>query len=476
MQRDFHNRDFEQFLKQNADQYRMFPSEKVWQGIDKTLHTRRRWYGLGLAFLLMLTGAAVTWVMVTTSSSKKESFADILHSPDDLIKSERKSILPVVDENPAAASRKADRELLNISIPGSVSLFDEPVEKATAIKTATPEVFSQERQATASSNHTTVPATLVATTPQKGIVAETLTEQVKLMIITSPVGQNVRDDNFTENDVAVKNEVATLPRSQNDIYPLSIESVLNSYTSPARKRNISLQFYIAPTISYRKLSENKEFLKDAAARGVIPSYAAFTDINNYVDHKPDMGLELGLSGRYALSNSFNLRAGLQFNVSRYDIRAYEHHSEVATIALDAGRPNTSISRMTSYRNFSGGDANWLKNLYYSASMPIGAEFLFKSSTPTRFGIAATIQPTYIIRDRAFLISTDYRNYVEEPSLVRRWNMNTSLETFANIPVGGALFQVGPRVRYQIKSSFVDKYPVKENLFDFGFKVGIQLKQ
>ncbi len=475
MQKDFHNSDFEQFLKQNADQYRMFPSEKVWQGIDKTLHTRRRWYGLGLAFLLMLTGAAVTWVMVTTSSAKKEPVADILHSPDDLVKSEKKSILPVSDEGSSVTSLKAERELLNITLPGSLSPFDEPADKI--IPNTVSQDISPERQASANISQTdaAIPGALSL---QKIQPFEPVIAQVKQMIISSPAEQQVRDDNFTdtENVASEKNDGLAITRPLNDIYPLTIESVINSYSSPVRKKNFTLQFHIAPTVSYRKLSENKEFLKDAAARGVIPSYAAFTDINNYVDHKPDMGLELGLTGRYALSNSFSLRAGLQFNISRYDIRAYEHHNEVATIALDAGRPNSSISRMTSYRNFSGGDANWLKNLYYSASVPIGAELLFKSSTPTRFGIAATIQPTYIIRDRAFLISTDYRNYVEEPSLVRRWNMNTSFETFANIPIGGALFQVGPRVRYQIKSSFVDKYPVKENLFDFGFKVGIQLNQ
>ena len=48
-------RDFEQFVKQNADQYRMFPSEKVWRGIHTTLHTRRRWYSLGLGLLLLIT-------------------------------------------------------------------------------------------------------------------------------------------------------------------------------------------------------------------------------------------------------------------------------------------------------------------------------------------------------------------------------------------------------------------------------------
>ena len=34
MENKFNNRDFEQFVKQNADEYRMFPSEKVWSGVN----------------------------------------------------------------------------------------------------------------------------------------------------------------------------------------------------------------------------------------------------------------------------------------------------------------------------------------------------------------------------------------------------------------------------------------------------------
>src|SRR5688572_31773279 len=71
MESNFNNRDFEQFVKQNADQYRMFPSEKVWKGIHNTLHTRKRWYGFGLA-LLLLTSGAVTWVMLTPSGKVQQ--------------------------------------------------------------------------------------------------------------------------------------------------------------------------------------------------------------------------------------------------------------------------------------------------------------------------------------------------------------------------------------------------------------------
>ena len=71
MESNYDNRDFEQFVKQNADQYRMFPSEKVWKGIHNSLHTRRRWYGIGLAFLILTTGI-VTWVMLSTSAKNRQ--------------------------------------------------------------------------------------------------------------------------------------------------------------------------------------------------------------------------------------------------------------------------------------------------------------------------------------------------------------------------------------------------------------------
>src|SRR4030095_9214588 len=53
----------------------MFPSEKVWKGIHNTLHTRRRWYGIGLSFLL-LTIATVTWVMVSSPSKSQHTPID----------------------------------------------------------------------------------------------------------------------------------------------------------------------------------------------------------------------------------------------------------------------------------------------------------------------------------------------------------------------------------------------------------------
>jgi hypothetical protein len=131
-----------------------------------------------------------------------------------------------------------------------------------------------------------------------------------------------------------------------------------------------------------------------------------------------------------------------------------------------------VSAGSNYRNFNGGQDEWLKNFYFQASVPIGAEVKLHGNDKMYIGAASTIQPTYVLGERAYLITSDYKNYAQVPWLMRRWNVNTNLEAFVAYSTGKLKWQVGPQVRYQLLSSFVNKYPVKENLFDFGLKVGI----
>jgi hypothetical protein len=62
-----------------------------------------------------------------------------------------------------------------------------------------------------------------------------------------------------------------------------------------------------------------------------------------------------------------------------------------------------------------------------------------------------------------------------PSLTRKWNINTGFEIFAGYKTGKTDWRIGPQVRYQVFSSFDNKYPIKEHLFDFGVKLGLTLK-
>jgi len=255
----------------------------------------------------------------------------------------------------------------------------------------------------------------------------------------------------------------------------AIESVTSAIKPVHKKNKISFQVFFTPTVSYRKLSENKAYLNATPQTNATINYAVLYNVNDAVTHKPDMGVELGFTAKYPVSKNMKLRGGVQFNVSRYDIKAFNYPTEVARIALNNSSLGVDyVGAATNYRNFGGGKVDWLQNKYFQLSAPIGAEIKLAGNNNTSFGIAGTVQPTYVLGDRAYMISTDYKNYTEVPWLMRRWNMNTSFETFVAYSTGKLNWQVGPQIRYQVFSSFVTEYPVRENLFDFGLKVGVSL--
>ncbi len=468
MENSFNNRDFERFVKQNADQYRMFPSEKVWKNIHHSLHTRRRWYSIGFALLLLTTGA-VTWVMLNHDKRAEITSVPVVAKNISSAKQEQPAPQILVKTN--KPSKNADRFItpdqnLNARVFPDLSASSAPD-------------FTEDASSIASIEK---PLEVPSVNVQPVNITKSNPVAVRQPVSNRPA--NTTKNNVVKNDLPVVAEtkvtepVAT-EQTKSDLirpeYPMTIESVVNAFSH--RRKKLTWEVYFSPTISYRKLGENKDFIKAAdATNNSLSYYTAIADINSLVTHKPDIGLQLGFSAGYPLSKSLKIIAGMQFNVSKYDILAYTYSSEVATIALNTGTgSNSAVSSFTNYRNFNGDDAGWLHNLYFSASLPIGLDLKLSGSGKTKIGVAATVQPTYILGDRAYLISTDYKNYVEMPSLTRKWNFSGGFEAYATYNTGKIQWKVGPQVRYQMLSSFKETYPVKEHIFDFGLKVGVMLR-
>ena len=226
-------------------------------------------------------------------------------------------------------------------------------------------------------------------------------------------------------------------------------------TKSKKQSKLTAQIYFTPTVSYRKLSENKNVYNNSSF------YVPSIDVNNLVKHKPAMGLEFGIEGRYHVNKKFSLKTGLQFNINRYDIQAYSHPTEIATVALSSGYGVDSFASLSNYRNFSSTDnANWLENFYFQVAVPVGAEIILSDKKNIQWGISGTIQPTYVIGDRAYVISSDYKNYAKFPDLMRRWNLSTGVGTFVSYSTGRIKWQAGPHVRYQHLSSFVSELSCK----------------
>lgn len=467
---NFNNENFERFLRESSDQHRMYPSENSWKKIYSALHIRRRWFGIGL--ILFLSAGFVTTIMLTNSTtSRSRQLTDKKIQPETpivtgSIENGKEDESPLTSFNSSYTRKKTDPLLLT-------PIFPNENNATSSVQTSKINTDNQPKEI--------ISGVVTENTKQEDPSATfTIEEQAGIVMpVSSSVNVNISDQ-ATDQDLVWALNKANLSgknRSAKDLYsintslssPLTIESVINSYTR--RNKRLSFQYYFTPTVSYRKLSENKAYLR--SLNSSTSGSSLYNDINNVVTHKPDMGLEIGVAARYALDKTLKIRAGLQFNTSRYDIKAFSYRAELTTIALNTGGfiPD-SVSTISNYRNFNGYKSDWLHNFYFQISAPVGIELKLAGDETVQFGIAGTLQPTYILGDRAYILSSNYKNYVEVPSLTRRWNMNTSFEAFVSYSTGKMNWQIGPQVRYQLYSSFVKEYPVKENLFDFGLKIGV----
>lgn len=446
MKRDFTNEDFEDFLKKSADSLRMKAPDKVWQNLSKELNRKRRRFTIGLSAFLLISSAV--------------GYGVITNLPDAQV------------ANSNAGPTKADENLNETTTTKNYQSSEQTFTPVISLNnTSAP--TSREEQPSAGAR--VIPFGRNTTTP----TAELNTALLNEPLTTENEFVPTIVDSYTELEEETRTEKQTTASaiSENQELPYSIESVINSYKARGGKKKWETQLYFTPTISYRKLTENKSYLRSLDPAVAAASFPGLnSSVNNNVTHKPDIGFELGVAAKYAVSNKLKVRGGVQFNVNRYDVKAFSTPLTQTTIALNTAGGIDSLRAISGYSNdpMQGYKSNWLQNLSFQLSVPIGAEFIIRETDDVEFGVATTIQPTYVLGDRAYLITTDYKNYTQVPWLIRRWNVNTALETFVTLKSGKTKWQVGPQVRYQLLSSFISKYPVKENLFDFGLKVGITL--
>ncbi|MFM9910460.1 MAG: hypothetical protein ACKVOW_14000 [Chitinophagaceae bacterium] len=480
MQRSLYNDDFdfEQLIKQKSDQYKIYPSSKVWRGIHNSLHSSRRWYLL--SFVLFMAGISYYSIDQLSAPPRKNnsSLKNSSSAIDDKSLSERQSIIlpftskrsntvisgssnnydkrgPAIEMNELSISQSNSEKLLyageGINDNGiGQDVFFTPVKNDDS--------YQEEKSV--------VPVPIAASSFYK-YISPSIAESGA---IVKGIEETKLSGSSTKNAIALNNEELNDHKKINWLQ----ENALYEFSKPKSKR-ISYLFTLSPTMNYRKLTGGKNGSITNDAKNIPISFNIEGDVDRLVNHKPALGFELGSMVLYAVNKNLTFKAGLQFNYSRYNIQAYSSYStDRATIALNNfyGTNPDSITTYTRLRNFGGNSVKDLKNEYFQLSAPIGIELLVLGRGKLQFSVAGTIQPTYLINRDNYLITTDYKNYTREPSLVRRWNVNTGAEAFVSYKTGGFKFQLGPQLRYQLLSSYDDKYPVKEFLTEYGIKFGI----
>jgi len=461
MEKDFYHNDFEDYLKEKADQYKMYPSDRVWKGIDRSMRSYRKWYWT--AFILLLSGISYVAITELISPSSYHHSNKIQSAPPkpQVTVQQLDPFNAEFSSNPTPAYIQTVTSDITVEDSGALTaafeiplqLFDVPAlvgkkpETAKLLITGLPPLAKHEEYnielSWPENSEDISPAGMLSPTGGGGVAGSDILSRVPTSAMPGVDPDAKPRINWLEDAVGLK----LLP--QNLI------------------KRLSWQLAFSPTVNYRKLTSGDNI------KNINPG--ANPDVNKAVNHRPALGFELGTHAMLNLNKRLTLKGGVQFNYSKYDIEAFKAPRQSATIALDAtllGAPPRTITSYTDINNFNGMQAESLKNQYFQLSVPVGLEFKVFGSDRVQFKVASTIQPTYLLNKNTYLITTDYKNYTKEPSLVRRWNVNAGAEAFISYDRGGVKWQVGPQFRYQLLSTYISEYPIREQLMEFGIKIGV----
>jgi hypothetical protein len=417
---------FEEFILDEVNEHKMYPSGRVWDNIRTEVQGKRSWPALTIIALTVLVALTVSTFVVTNKSAPINKSFSTYHS---------------------SAQITAAKPALTAHVKQSLMQIHLGIMQAKPILT--------------------LPVSIDATTADP------------IPTTTMEASETVKE-NF-EGATIVTTSDSLNKRNKPSLLPALIQQQVNnsfelftSATINQKNRKYSVQFYATPSASFRVLSDQKvkELIQPSLIAIPINSpLVQSPTFNQAVRHRPDIGLELGLTFNYPVTKKFQFKTGLQLNIRQYQIDTYETGANAATLALVNGGRIQTISVLSSYNNNVGFRSAQLNNKVYQIAVPIGLDYQLVKFK--KFGIhtQATIQPTYNINKNVYLLSTDYVNYAAGNDYVRKWNINTSVGVQFSYQKGNTIWQLGPQIRYQTLPTYNNPYPIKENLIDYGFRIG-----
>jgi hypothetical protein len=479
MEKKFYHENFESSLKEDADQFKMYPSKQVWHGIYNNVHPGRRWPSVAISFLCIFTLVIVGHLNTANpprSDSKIRPIAETSagtnkHSEDhpqfsriDRVKhiSNSHATSPVTERlntTDPTNSTESDIVVSALTTQNNIPLNPTPLP-------ANKEIFNTVLQY--ETNSTSVQK------PTDNTVYQVTNDQVTNDHLFTKISNELPTGNLAGiilplNISSLKsplNETATINNPDKENKPQSATGNL----SRARKNKLSWTIFITPSISYRTYSQQD---KSAYLNTPLNALAYTNNIEEAIE-RASLGIQSGTSINYNITKKLKFTAGMQVSYSEFNKKATNVHPTIATLILTnpvTGNPY-SLTAFSNYGNRANAAELSLHNYSFQGGTPVGLQYTIGGNDRMKFDLLTTFQPTYVILSQAYLLSSNNKNFISEPSLSRKWNMGISLGTLLSFGSDFYKWQIGPNVDYQLLSTYDSRYPVKEHLINYGVKLGI----
>ena len=521
MENEFYGDEFEQLLKEKADQFSMYPSKRVWHSIYNNLHPSRRWPSVVISLLLISTLMLIGYLNTGENSITKQinnntfshpsdeknneigttkkirqkipvtqysgtnqkpahvynnAFEDLITSETDsykytVVKNNRPSQPPLATSadikmiQDAAADNKNNQDIVQ-----SIDTYIKSNQIFTDI--AVYNKKSKSNSSKSSDNNTSVAVLNERNAADINLTTKenpTQTSVIKLTGNTPEANSGKLTEPLVKKPTAVKTAADKDALTNEEKAWIENYALQNKTATKKWKGRLGYQFYVTPAVNYRKLTTN--------SKGSATAFAN-ADINNSISQKPGFGFETGLDLNYVAATRIQLKAGVQFNYTNYNIAADETNHPISTTILlndPATGYSYSSARISTTSNSFNSNALQpvtLHNKTYQISIPVGFAYRLSSQNNVDWYAGATVQPSYIFDGKAHIISSDLKSYVSDRSSISSWNLNLGFETYMSFKLGDFNLQVGPQVRYQVNSTYKKDVALIEKPYAVGLKLGL----
>jgi hypothetical protein len=418
MERRFYRDDFETYLREQSDQFKMYPDRRVWHSVYNNLYPGKKWPSvtttLFVLFFLFFVNSFNTTIPGNQPKHASLNNSTIQNSIP--VSGHISATLPVADQS-ASKTTAFEKEDKNTGITTIVRSPEENVYIPAKMKFIL------------SFNH-----------PKKYLLASNNKVKADELI----QGDTKKDEQVNEDDQVRDNDIPVV-----------------SLQKPTRNR-LSWSYFLAPTMSYRTVTNNP-----------APYSDIYNDPNKDNSESVAMGFEVGSNLNYELSEKFKLTTGVQFNYSAYDIAASMVHPQEANLILNEEGAPRVVSATASYGPVVSGDSKvTLHNYSFQASIPIGMQYKIAGNERLSLSAGASVQPFYVISSSSYILASDKNLYINYPSLMRDFNVNTEFGTYLSFKASKFNWQIGPRFKYQLLSTYSSSSPYSEHLLNYGLKFGI----
>ncbi len=486
MEQQFYNDEFEQLIKEKADQFRMYPSRRVWHSLYNNFHPSRRWPSIAISLLLM--GSLLTLGYLNTNETgyngllKKNNTNKTaqlstqartgvtpnvvsIQSSDLIINPDNDALLKSTNSETANAKYIANKSSKANTTKSTVNKkTNKGIETSSTIETVSNYIWSDKIYSDVALNNKSISKDV--NTIEIGI------ETPSSLIENQVIGTSLTNSDFKDLDINAEKELnkeQVKEKASDEKAWIENYAFQNKPSAGKWKGRAAFEFYVTPAVTYRKLS--------TTSKGSVSPFAN-SNINHSISQRPGLGLESGMALSYSAAKNVRIKAGLQFNYNNYNIKAGKINHPISTNILlndvHTGYSYAAARTSTLANTFNSPAAQpvTIQNRTYQISVPIGFAYKLSSSKNVEWFAGATIQPTYVFGGNAYLISSDLRSYISDNSTIRSWNLNLGFETFMSYKLGGYNLQIGPQVRYQTKSTYQKNVAQIEKPYAIGLKLGL----